>query len=119
MAKKEWVWLNVGDAEVGKMCFLRNLPFDASEEQIREKLVGDMAVKSESVVNVQVVLDSARCRDIVKDVRCDCTARLRFVENVLGRGFLWHQVRCVVAVLIMVGKGQEEPEGMLQLLKCM
>eukprot|EP00056_Hartaetosiga_gracilis_P006067 m.92735 g.92735 ORF g.92735 m.92735 type:complete len:486 (+) comp12366_c0_seq3:35-1492(+) len=30
--------------------------------------------------------------------------------NVRGRGFLWHQVRCLMAVLELVGKGREDPE---------
>jgi len=26
-----------------------------------------------------------------------------------GRAFLWHQIRCIVAVLFLVGNGKEEP----------
>ncbi len=25
-----------------------------------------------------------------------------------GSGFLWHQIRCVVAILILIGQGKEE-----------
>eukprot|EP00501_MAST-03F_sp_TOSAG23-6_P001067 GSMAST32.ASY1.ANO1.1110.1 assembled CDS len=32
-----------------------------------------------------------------------------FVFEICGRGFLWHQVRCMVAVLFLVGRGQENP----------
>ena len=32
-----------------------------------------------------------------------------FAINVKGKAFLWHQVRCMAAVLFMVGRGQEEP----------
>lgn len=38
------------------------------------------------------------------------------VFTVKGSAFLWHQVRCMVAVLLMVGQGQEAPEVVSQLL---
>lgn len=30
--------------------------------------------------------------------------------HIRGRAFLWHQVRCIASVLLMVGKGLEQPE---------
>ncbi|CEG43178.1 trna pseudouridine(38-40) synthase [Plasmopara halstedii] len=36
--------------------------------------------------------------------------------EVFGRAFLWHQVRCMVEVLFLVGSGREEPSIVLQLL---
>ena len=30
--------------------------------------------------------------------------------EVRGRGFLWHQVRCLISVLLQVGQGHETPE---------
>ena len=39
-----------------------------------------------------------------------------FAINVKGKAFLWHQVRCMAAVLFMVGRGQEEPEIVSRLL---
>lgn len=30
--------------------------------------------------------------------------------EIVGQAFLWHQVRCIVAVLLLVGQGLEEPE---------
>lgn len=27
-----------------------------------------------------------------------------------GKAFLWHQVRCLVAILMMIGEGKEKPE---------
>lgn len=35
---------------------------------------------------------------------------------VTGSAFLWHQVRCIVAVLLLVGQGLEEPSIVKQLL---
>jgi tRNA pseudouridine(38-40) synthase len=35
---------------------------------------------------------------------------------VTGSGFLWHQIRCVVAILILIGQGKEEVELIKALL---
>ncbi|GIL65068.1 hypothetical protein Vafri_18923 [Volvox africanus] len=39
-----------------------------------------------------------------------------FAMTVRGTAFLWHQVRCMAAVLLMVGRGQERPEIVSKLL---
>lgn len=39
-----------------------------------------------------------------------------YTFNVYGSAFLWHQVRCMVAVLFLVGQGLEKPEIVDQLL---
>lgn len=36
--------------------------------------------------------------------------------NVRGLAFLWHQIRCMAAVLFMVGRGDEEPAVVSDLL---
>ena len=36
--------------------------------------------------------------------------------RVVGSGFLWHQIRCVVAVLFIVGEGLESPAVISELL---
>ncbi|XP_058836087.1 tRNA pseudouridine(38/39) synthase [Topomyia yanbarensis] len=33
-----------------------------------------------------------------------------------GNAFLWHQVRCIMAILILVGQGKEDPDVILKLL---
>ena len=38
------------------------------------------------------------------------------VLTISGKAFLWHQIRCIVAVLFRVGAGKEEPEVIRQLL---
>ena len=30
--------------------------------------------------------------------------------TVVGQAFLWHQIRCIVAVLFLVGQGEETPQ---------
>lgn len=30
--------------------------------------------------------------------------------TVVGNAFLWHQIRCIVAVLLLIGEGKESPE---------
>ncbi|CAI5466916.1 unnamed protein product [Closterium sp. Yama58-4] len=39
-----------------------------------------------------------------------------WVLQVVGTAFLWHQIRCMMAVLLMVGRGQEQPEVVSELL---
>ncbi|CAI5500666.1 unnamed protein product [Closterium sp. Naga37s-1] len=39
-----------------------------------------------------------------------------WVLQVVGTAFLWHQIRCMMAVLLMVGRGQERPEVVSELL---
>jgi tRNA pseudouridine38/39 synthase len=39
------------------------------------------------------------------------------VFHVKGKAFLWHQVRCMMAVLLLVGQGLETPNIVLSLLK--
>uniref|UniRef100_A0A914WWN8 Pseudouridine synthase I TruA alpha/beta domain-containing protein n=1 Tax=Plectus sambesii TaxID=2011161 RepID=A0A914WWN8_9BILA len=36
--------------------------------------------------------------------------------TVVGSSFLWHQIRCIVAVLLAIGSGRESPEVISQLL---
>ena len=38
------------------------------------------------------------------------------VATIVGQAFLWHQIRCVMAVLFMVGKHDEEPDVVSKLL---
>lgn len=38
------------------------------------------------------------------------------VLTLVGSAFLWHQVRCLVAILLLIGQGHEQPDVMLQLL---
>jgi len=33
-----------------------------------------------------------------------------------GSGFLWHQIRCIVAILILIGQGKEEVNLVKELL---
>ena len=36
--------------------------------------------------------------------------------KLIGQAFLWHQVRCIVAVLFLIGQGKEDPVVVQQLL---
>ncbi|CAI5984913.1 unnamed protein product [Closterium sp. NIES-65] len=40
-----------------------------------------------------------------------------WVLEVVGTAFLWHQIRCMMAVLLMVGRGLERPEVVSELLQ--
>jgi len=50
-----------------------------------------------------------------------CEAGDLLYFEICGRGFLWHQVRCMVAILFLVGRGLESPslvDWMLDVSKC-
>ena len=38
------------------------------------------------------------------------------VLTIVGKAFLWHQIRCIVAVLFRVGSGLESPDVIDQLV---
>ncbi|GMG17887.1 unnamed protein product [Phytophthora fragariaefolia] len=48
--------------------------------------------------------------------RADDPSQQMFRCEVFGRAFLWHQVRCMVEVLFLIGSGQEEPSIIPKLL---
>jgi tRNA pseudouridine(38-40) synthase len=58
------------------------------------------------------------------EVEHDCSHRyVRYVYSyqmcellVHGSGFLWHQIRCLVSLLILIGQGKEEIELVQALL---
>ena len=31
-----------------------------------------------------------------------------------GKAFLWHQIRCIVAILLLIGQNKEDPQVMTQ-----
>lgn len=39
-----------------------------------------------------------------------------FVATIKSKSFLWHQIRCLMAVLFLVGEQREEPEVVKDLL---
>jgi len=36
--------------------------------------------------------------------------------TIVGKAYLWHQIRCIVSILFLVGEGREEPEVISELL---
>eukprot|EP01147_Barroeca_monosierra_P005038 gene5038-129_t len=66
---------------------------------------------SAGIINHVRTILSAEIRSL--KVSGVCTSGLGHHElwefNVIGQAFLWHQVRCMMAVLLMVGQGLEEP----------
>lgn len=55
--------------------------------------------------------EEEECRD---DNGCLCSSLWTF--TIKGYAFLWHQVRCMVAVLFLIGKGLESPDVVTTLL---
>jgi tRNA pseudouridine38/39 synthase len=36
--------------------------------------------------------------------------------TLVGQAYLWHQVRCIMGILLLIGQGKEKAEVMKQLL---
>lgn len=49
-------------------------------------------------------------------VTADMTCPKVYYFHVRGSGFLWHQIRCMIAVLFLVGQGFEKPSIVAELL---
>lgn len=39
-----------------------------------------------------------------------------YVAVITGSGFLWHQIRCIIGVLFLIGQEKEQPEVVKELL---
>lgn len=39
-----------------------------------------------------------------------------FYMELVGKAYLWHQVRCIMAILLLVGQEQEKPDVMKEML---
>lgn len=59
-------------------------------------------------------LDSPQFRDATAE--SGVTHPKVYYFHVRGSAFLWHQIRCMVAVLFLVGQGLEDPEVVAELL---
>eukprot|EP00977_Amphora_coffeiformis_P000894 scaffold190_cov171-Amphora_coffeaeformis.AAC.19 len=65
----------------------------------------------EEVSNFERKIHEAKIVPLTGD-GSDCLYRLQIV----GQAFLWHQIRCIVSILFMIGKGLEEPQVVEELL---
>lgn len=39
-----------------------------------------------------------------------------YVISIKGKAFLWHQIRCIMHVLFLIGQSKEEPDVVKELL---
>uniref|UniRef100_A0A1B6I341 Pseudouridine synthase I TruA alpha/beta domain-containing protein n=1 Tax=Homalodisca liturata TaxID=320908 RepID=A0A1B6I341_9HEMI len=68
------------------------------------------------VVAFERTIDKAAI-EIISKSSCHKGSGFDMCEFVLtSKGFLWHQVRCIMGVLVLIGRGQEDPEIICQLL---
>ncbi|XP_035895683.1 tRNA pseudouridine(38/39) synthase [Anopheles stephensi] len=67
------------------------------------------------VVNFVRSIDEIRIKPSQSDSYSEGSYDMMYVE-LRGKAFLWHQVRCIVAVLLLVGQGKEEPTVVKELL---
>jgi tRNA pseudouridine(38-40) synthase len=78
----------------------------------------------EKVYNFKRIIHSAELVEMNenhnnKDTRSDggrnATTTVCYFQ-IVGQAFLWHQIRCIVSVLFMIGRGLEEPAVVRELL---
>ena len=96
----------------------RNLDLAAMDEAL-QKMVGRHDFRNfckmnvEQVSNFERVIKSGR---IVDPAAASSAAGATSSGNetchfeIIGQAFLWHQIRCIVSVLFMVGQGRESPD---------
>lgn len=60
--------------------------------------------------------DLRECPDKSESGDGDSSGYQMLCLEIVGQAFLWHQVRCIVAVLLLVGQRLEEPEVVSRLL---
>jgi len=83
-----------------------------------KKFIGDFDYRNFCKVDVVSTISFNR---LIRDVTVDKIEGLQqtvieddrldlYAFTIKGNAFLWHQIRCMVAVLFMIGKHQEEPE---------
>ncbi|KAF4523980.1 hypothetical protein B566_EDAN010788 [Ephemera danica] len=53
-------------------------------------------------------LSTNKCQ--VSAVKTECSSYDICVLMITGKAFLWHQIRCIVSVLFLIGHGKESPE---------
>nr|XP_033321543.1 tRNA pseudouridine(38/39) synthase [Megalopta genalis] len=61
-----------------------------------------------TVLDAKVLLHRADCRNIPAYDMCEM--------NIKSHAFLWHQIRCLMGILLLVGQGKEQPEVITELL---
>lgn len=54
--------------------------------------------------------------DIYISQEMKCSDFNMYYMELTGKAFLWHQVRCIMAVLILIGQERESPEVIMELL---
>lgn len=74
--------------------------------------VGNGVVTFERAIrNARIVLSTNSAAHASEESAYDM-----FYFELTGKAFLWHQVRCIVAILLLVGQHNEKPEIVRQLL---
>jgi len=92
----------------------RNLNLTAMREAL-SRIVGSHDFRNFCKMDVEQVSNFKRFIHSADIHPLDSTNNVYYIQ-IKGQAFLWHMVRCIVAVCFMVGRGLEEPTVMSQLL---
>ena len=92
-------------------------------QQAGEYLIGEHDYQNFCKIDTSAEKSTLRSISSVKITPCSpessspMTDPYQIVQlEIRGQSFLWHQIRCIVAVLILVGQGHEKPEIVRDLL---
>lgn len=53
---------------------------------------------------------------IITTCKFFCAEYSMLMAVITGSGFLWHQIRCIMGVLFLIGQEKEQPDVVLELL---
>lgn len=67
----------------------------------------------EKVYNFERLIHSAELKQVSPSPN-DAGRSIWFIQ-IVGQAFLWHQIRCIVSILFMIGKGLEPPSVITEL----
>lgn len=59
---------------------------------------------------------SIETAEIIKPESEEISPFSMLIFQITGKAFLWHQIRCIMAILLLIGQGNEEPSVIKELL---
>jgi tRNA pseudouridine38/39 synthase len=88
-----------------------------------QKFVGEHDFRNFCKMDVNGGITNFRRRILSFQIDClgDDSPYQMCVMTITGQAFLWHQVRCMAAILLLIGQGLEQPEvleHMLDISRC-
>ncbi|CAD7088444.1 unnamed protein product [Hermetia illucens] len=86
-----------------------------------EALIGTHDFRNLCKMDVNNGVTNFTRKVISADIHKSCTENTEkgydmYYLEIVGHAFLWHQIRCIMAVLVLIGQGNEDPSIITELL---